>query len=596
MKKKPAKAAARATPKTANRHSFPRKRESRLGPRNGAAHRASAMGTPRGDERKGAAVTMTAADAVVETLIGHGLDTVYALPGVQNDQLFEALFRASDRLRTIHTRHEQGAAYMALGAALATGKPQAYAVVPGPGFLNSSAALLTAYSMNAPVLGLIGQIPDADIGRHLGHLHEIRDQAGIVARLVDHSTLIRKPAQAARATALAMRAMHRGRPGPAVLECAMDVWGKSAAMAIPGPLPPAAATIDSDAIRRAAKQLGAAKRPIIICGGGAQDASPEVTALSAMLQAPVLGYRRGRGVLDSRDPLSVTLPLGRDLWGEADAVLAVGTRLLTQLRQWGVDRELKIVRIDADAKEHDRLHKPDITLTGDAAPILQRLVAALPRFNAKRPSRKAEMEERQAAWRKRLDKLKPQIDFLEAIRAELPEDGIFVDEVTQLGFAARLAFPVYKPRTFLSPGYQDNLGWGFATALGAQNARRDVPVVSISGDGGFMFTANELATAMRHRIPLTAIVFNDGAFGNVRRMQQELYGNRLIGSDLANPDFVAFAKSFGAEALRVTTPHDLRGALRRAFSHRDGPTLIEVPVGPLPSPWEFIQMGRIRGG
>ncbi len=217
MKKKPAKAAARATPKTANRRSFPRKRESRLGPRNGAAHRASAMGTPRGDERKGAAVTMTAADAVVETLIAHGLDTVYALPGVQNDQLFEALFRASDRLRTIHTRHEQGAAYMALGAALATGKPQAYAVVPGPGLLNSSAALLTAYSMNAPVLALIGQIPDADIGRHLGHLHEIRDQAGIIDRLVDHSTLIRKPAQAARATARgdAGDAPRPARPGGA---------------------------------------------------------------------------------------------------------------------------------------------------------------------------------------------------------------------------------------------------------------------------------------------------------------------------------------------------------------------------------------------
>jgi len=141
---------------------------------------------------------MTAAEAVVATLVAHGLDTVYALPGVQNDLLFEALFQASDRLRTIHTRHEQGAAYMALGAALATGKPQAYAVVPGPGFLNSAAALLTAYSMNAPVLGLIGQIPAADIGRGLGHLHEIRDQAGIVKRLVDHCALIRKPEQAAR--------------------------------------------------------------------------------------------------------------------------------------------------------------------------------------------------------------------------------------------------------------------------------------------------------------------------------------------------------------------------------------------------------------
>ena len=262
------------------------------------------------------AATMTAAEAVVATLIAHGLDTVYALPGVQNDLLFEALFRFSDRLRTVHTRHEQGAAYMALGAALATGKPQAYAVVPGPGFLNSSAALLTAYSTNAPVLALIGQIPNADIGRHLGHLHEIRDQAGIIKRLVDHSALIRKPAEAARATALAMRAMRLGRPGPASLQCAMDVWGKSAPVTIPAPLPIPPPKIDTDAIRRAAKRLGAAKRPLIICGGGAQDASEEVTALSALLQAPVLGYRRGRGVLDSRDPLSVTLPLGRDLWGK----------------------------------------------------------------------------------------------------------------------------------------------------------------------------------------------------------------------------------------------------------------------------------------
>jgi acetolactate synthase-1/2/3 large subunit len=334
---------------------------------------------------------------------------------------------------------------------------------------------------------------------------------------------------------------------------------------------------------------------MIVCGGGAQDASAEVTALAAMLQAPVLGYRRGRGVLDSRDPLSVTLPLGRDLWGNADVVLAVGTRLLIQLRQWGVDRELAIVRVDADPEEHDRLHRPAVALTGDARPILQSLLAELPAHNAKRASRKAEMQERQAAWRKRFEKLSPQIAYLQAIRAELPEDGIFVDEVTQVGFVSRLAFPVYKPRTFLSPGYQDNLGWGFATALGAQHARPDVPVVAISGDGGFMFTANEMATAMRHRIPLVTIVFNDGAFGNVRRMQQERYGNRLIGSDLANPDFVAFAKSFGAEAVRVKSPEELRQALRYAFARRDGPTLIEVPVGPMPSPWKFIQMGRVRG-
>jgi len=544
---------------------------------------------------RGAAAAMTAADAVIATLVAHGLDTIYALPGLQNDPLFDALFRFSDRLSTIHTRHEQGAGYMALGAALATGKPAACAVVPGPGFLNSATALLTAYSMNAPVLALIGQIPHVDIGRGLGHLHEIRDQTGIIKRLVDHVGRIAKAQDASRATALALRAMQMGRPGPAAIECAMDVWSRSAPIAVQEPLPMPPPKIDAAAVRRAAKRLGGAKRILIVCGGGAQDAADEVTALSGTLQAPVLGFRRGRGVLDSRDPLSVTLPLGRDLWGEADAVLAVGTRLLWPITHWGIDRDLAIVRVDANPKEHNRLHKPGVALTGDAKPILKALLAELPAHNIKRASRAAEMRERQAAWRQRMEKLKPQIAFLDAMRAELPDDGIFVDEVTQIGFAARLLFPVYKPRTFLSPGYQDPLGWGFATALGAQHARRDVQVVAISGDGGFLFTATELATAMRHKIPLTTIVFNDFGYGNVRRIQQERYGNRQIGSDLHNPDFVTFAKSFDAAAERATTPEQLRAALRRALTRRDVPTVIEVPVGAMPSPWEFIFMDKIRG-
>jgi len=537
---------------------------------------------------------MTTAEATVRALIVHGIDTIYALPGIHNDPLFDALFRASDQIRTIHTRHEQGAAYMALGAALATAKPQAYAVVPGPGLLNSAAALLTAYGMNAPVLGLIGQISQSAIGRGLGHLHEIRDQRGIIDRLVDFCARIREPGEAAALVAEAIRAMRTGRPGPAVLECAMDVWGRSVPMnagmpplALPQP------SLDEDAIRDASRRLAAAKRPLIVAGGGAQGASPEVTELSRLLQAPVLAYRRGRGVLDSRDPLSVTLPLGRELWGEADVVLAVGTRLFYGFTQWGIDSNLAIIRVDADPEEPERFAAPAVALIGDARPILCRLIEGL--SGHRRPSRRAEMEGRQADIRRKLDKLAPQIGFLEAIRAELPEDGIFVDEVTQIGFAARLLLPVHKPRTFLSPGYQDNLGWGFATALGAQHARGDVPVLSISGDGGFLFTSNELATAVRHRIPLTVVVFNDGAFGNVRRIQEEHYGNRLIANDLANPDFVRYGQSFGAEAERARNPAELRAALRRAFKRRDGPTLIEVPVGPMPSPWEFIHMPRVRG-
>ena len=550
---------------------------------------------PSADQRKQPfAVRMTTAEAVVETLIVHGITTVYALPGVHNDHLFDALFKAADRIRTIHTRHEQGAAYMALGAALATGKPQTYAVVPGPGLLNSSAALLTAYGMNAPVLALVGQIPQAAIGRGLGYLHEIRDQAGIISRLVDFSARIREPSEAAMLVAEAFRAMASGRPGPAVLECAMDVWGRGAPMmAIGSPLPAATPPVDDEAAEDAARRLAAAKRPLIVVGGGAQNAAAEVGELSDILQAPVLAYRRGRGVLDSRNPLSVTLPLGRELWGEADVVLAVGTRLFTGFTQWGIDRELAIIRIDSDPEEPERFARPALALIGDAKPILRRLLQSLE--SHRRPSRRIEMEERQTAMRSRLAKLKPQAEFLAVIRAELPEDGIFVDEVTQIGFASRLLFPVYKPRTFLSPGYQDNLGWGFATALGAQHARSDVPVLSISGDGGFLFTSNELATAMRHRIALTTVVFNDGAFGNVRRIQEEQYGNRLIASDLTNPDFVKYAQSFGAEAERARNPQELRLALHRAFKRRDVPTLIEVPVGPMPSPWEFIQMPPVRG-
>ena len=541
-----------------------------------------------------AAARMTTAEAAVGALIAHGIDTIYALPGVHNDSLFDALFKAGDRIRTIHTRHEQGAAYLALGAALATGNPQVYSVVPGPGLLNSAAALLTAYGMNAPVLALVGQIPQSAIGRGLGHLHEIRDQAGIIARLVDFSARIRAPAQAAALVAQALRAMRTGRPGPAVLECAIDVWGRSGLVSAPAPITSAPQqTIDEDAVAQAAKRLAGAKRPLIVAGGGAQDAAAEVAELSRLLQAPVLAYRRGRGVLDSRDPLSVTLPLGRELWGEADLVLGIGTRLFYGCTQWGIDADLAVIRIDADPEEPERFAPPAAALIGDAKPILRRLIDALPTHH--RPSRRAEMEARQAKMRGRLAKLAPQIALLEAIRAELPEEGVFVDEVTQMGFAARLLLPVYKPRTFLSPGYQDNLGWGYATALGAQHARADVPVLSIAGDGGFLFTSNELATAISHRIPLTVVVFNDGAFGNVRRTQEEQFGNRVIASDLANPDFVRYAQSFGAEAERARDPQELRAALKRAFKRRDGPSLIEVPVSQMPSPWEFIHMPRVRG-
>ena len=527
---------------------------------------------------------MTTGEAAVATLLAHGLDTVYALPGVHNDHLFDALQRAGDDLRVVHARHEQGAAYMALGAALATGKPQAYAVVPGPGLLNSGAALLTAYGMNAPVLAMIGQIPSS---RHRQEPWAICTKSATrpassrgwsitmrtsMGRRTRRQKSPRRFNQCTRAVPVRPRSNARST-------CGANVDRSSA---IIRPSPARAPNIDGDEVRAAAKLLGKAKRVLIVAGGGAQDASLEVTLLSSMLQAPVLAYRRGRGVLDGHSPFSVTLPLGHELWKEADAVLAVGTKL-NPATAWGIDGKLGVVYVDADKDEPARSRKPKVALIGDAAPILRSLIDELAKSNIRRPSRQDEMQERQAKLRQRLNKLAPQLAFLDAIRAELPEDGIYVDEVTQIGFAARLALPVYKPRTFLSPGYQDNLGWGYATALGAQHARPDVPVLSINGDGGFLYTGNELATAMRHRIPLVAVVFADGAFGNVRRIQQEQFGNRLIACDLANPDFVKFAESFGAAGRRARGPDELRLRLREAFARRE-PTLIEVPVEPCLAP------------
>ena len=314
---------------------------------------------------------MTTGEAAVATLLAHGLDTVYALPGVHNDHLFDAFQRAGDNLRVVHARHEQGAAYMALGAALATAKPQAYAVVPGPGLLNSGAALLTAYGMNAPVLAIIGQIPAAAIGKSHGHLHEIRDQGGIIARLVDHYSHYqgewrRRRRRSPTQFNLCIRTVVGRLQLNVQSMCGAKVVRSKQSYRPRRHGPPKSTGTKCALLQRF---LGKAKRVMIVTGGGAQDASLEVTLLSSMLQAPVLGYRRGRGVLDLRDPLSVTLPLGRDLWAEADAVLAVGTRLLTPLTAWGVDKNLQIVRVDADPEQPARLHKPNVALVGDTAPI-----------------------------------------------------------------------------------------------------------------------------------------------------------------------------------------------------------------------------------
>jgi acetolactate synthase I/II/III large subunit len=540
---------------------------------------------------------MTGGGALVEMLRRHGVDTVFVLPGVQNDALFVAFYDAGEALRVIHTRHEQGAAYMAFGYARASGQVGAYAVVPGPGLLNTTAALATAYATNAPVLCISGQVASDLIGRGFGLLHEIPDQIGILQRLTKWAVRIEHPTQTGKLVNEAFRKLSDGRPRPVAIEIPPDVLALETEVALPAAeASPALTSPDPELIDNAAALLGDAKKPLLFVGTGAVGAAEEVLAIAEMLEAPVISFTGGKGIVSDRHYLAQSALAGHELWRETDVVLAVGTRLHQPQVRWGIDNELKLIRIDIDPIEITRIRRPSLGIVADAKPALAALYRALESRNMARRSRRDELEALKARTRATLaDKLGPQCEYLDAIRAELPDDGIYVEDLTQVGYVGRVAFPVYRPRSYIHSGYQGTLGFGFATALGAKVGRPDLPVVSVSGDGGFMYNVQELSTAVKHGIDIVAIVFADGAYGNVRRMQKEDYGNRLIGVDLANPQFPKMAESFAAAGVRTTTPDGLRRELAAAFKRR-GTTLIEVAVGEMPDPWRVILPPRIRGG
>ena len=541
-------------------------------------------------------MAITVGEIAVKTLIANNIDQLYCLPGVQNDDFFDVLYDNTKNIKPIHTRHEQGAAYMALGAAMATGKPQVFSIVPGPGFLNSTAALSTAYAVNAPVFALIGQIPLGAIGKGYGLLHEIPDQLSVMKSLTKQANRIENVESASKILTDAFSSLQSGRPRPVGVEIPVNIWN-SKVDKIPQDLvgyPESGPILNTDQIEEAAALLNKSHKPIIIVGGGAQNFSVEVNQLSKSLSAPVIAFRNGHGIMDGSSQLSVTLPAGRELWGECDVVLAIGTRCQTAQMQWGIDDHMKIIHIDIDDEEIGRINTPEIGINADLKDALPLLLDNMSGKEKHRNDWVKKVSEVKLKYNKLFaKKLAPQLAWLAAIRAELPKNGIFVDELTQVGYVSRLAFESYSPRTFLSTGYQGTLGWGLASALGAAHARRDVPVVSISGDGGALYTISELATAARHNIPITAIIFNDNAFGNVRRFQIEKYNNRPIASDLKSPDFVKLAESFGVKGLKAKTPDELRSCLKRSFASGK-PTVIEVPVGDFPSPWEFILMPKIR--
>jgi acetolactate synthase-1/2/3 large subunit len=532
---------------------------------------------------------MTGGEAAVRSLLANGVTTLFALPGIQNDWLFNALYDHRDRIRVIHTRHEQGAAFMALGATLATGELAVCSVVPGPGVLNAATALATAYALNAKLLFLTGGIPLPLSDRKTGALHEINDPLGLLRHLTKWAVRLESPAAIPAGLDAAIDAIHSLRPRPVAVEIPMDVLAARAPVASPPARAHAAAEyplLDRGQLARLAEMLAAASRPMIFVGSGAQASAPLVRRLAERLGAPVVAYRTGRGVMDSRSPQAFVLPAARVLWPRADVVLALGTTLRVPLQTWERVPEQRHLRIDVDPETHAVLREPTLALTARLEDALPVLLDALAASRPRSLWQGADFTAAQEQWQTRVSVLEPQIQYLRVIREALGEQGVFIDELTQIGFASRLLYPVYHPRTFISTGYMGTLGWGFPTALGVKVARPDTPVVVVSGDGGFMYAVAELATAVQHGIALVTVLFNNGQFGNVAQMQREHYGGRVIATDLVNPDFVALATAFGARGRRAPSPAELRTELDAALA-ASGPTLIEVPVGDMPSVDQF---------
>lgn len=411
---------------------------------------------------------LTGAEAIIKSLRIHGVDTVFALPGGQLDHLFDAMYKEGENIQVVHSRHEQGVAYMAYGYAQSTGKVGVYAVVPGPGLLNSSAALCTAWGNNAQVLCISGQIPSHALGKGYGDLHEIDDQLGMIRHITKWAERIDYPNQTPELIDEAMSQLQTGRPRPVEIEMPMDLMGLPTEVRLREKAPDyALPTLDDEQITSAAELLGKAENPMIVVGGGALDAAEEVLGIAEALQAPVLSKRAGKGILSAKHYLHANLPMGHALWKDVDVVLAAGSRIKEQLMMWGIDENIKIIRIDVDPVEMNRIRKPDVGIVGDCKDALARIQEVLSQYNIARSSREEQMLAlREKVYGEIRAHAAPQMAYLDVIRDVLPDDGIFVDEITQVGFASWSGFDVYKPRQHITAGEMGTLGYGYATALG----------------------------------------------------------------------------------------------------------------------------------
>ena len=540
-------------------------------------------------------MSKTGGEALVESIKAKGVEVVFGIPGVQLYHLMDAFYKHSE-IKFIVTRHEQGAAYMADGYARASGKEGVCVVVPGPGLLNASAAIGTAYSASSPVLVLTGQINKDYIALETGELHEIHEQLDVMKPITKSAERVVDASQIEAAVERAFYQLRTGRPRPVEIEVPPDTFAEEFDDSDFSPKNeeyPLLYPKEEDLLE-AAKVLSESKKTIVWVGGGviSAEASEALTKLVDYIQSPVFTTQSGKGGFSDSHPLSMgsngfgTNSLG-DFTSGYDVVLAVGTRF----HGVGLEDNVKLIQIDVDDKEIGRNYPATVGINADAKVALDLLYPIVESLIPRKNSRHEEVSEHRKKISLQFNSVEPQASFLKAIRKAVPDDGIVVQGVTQIGYYSRVYYEAFEPRSYITSNYFGNLGYVYPTALGAKVACPDKAVVAISGDGGFLFNSQELATAVKYGINAVVLVFNDNAFGNVKRDQSNTFSGNVIGSELLNPDFVKLAESYGAMGIRVADAEELEKELTRVLEidrnnpSQAKPVLIEIPVGPMPQPW-----------
>lgn len=538
---------------------------------------------------------LTGGEVVAQALVANGIDTLFGIPGVQLDPVFAGLHDVQDRLRIIHARHEQGVALMAFGYAHASRKVGTLLVVPGPGFLNATTGMLVAHACNTPLLCLAGQSERQFIGSGVGVLHELDNQIGIAASLTKWARRVEEPEQLSPLIAEALTVTRAGRPRPVYLELPsdivrMDVAFDGADLAVPAATIPAP---DPERIDDIARRLARADFPLLIAGGGASQAGEDIRALADMLGAGVGMSENGMGTIDCAHPLAFNQLGSNKLWARADMVLALGTRLYAPIYNWGWDENLHIVKVDIDPAELNRLPAPIDGLHADTGQVVRALLEAVPQYLDGPKDRTPVYQQVRREVAEAMSPHRLSAEILGVIRREIGEDGIVVVDVTMINHACLELLPVHRPRTYVSSGYQGALGFGPCTAMGMKVAKPDVPVVCLVGDGGFMYAAQELATAVQFDIPVIMVIINNDAYKNVEGILDKAYGGRAVATDLKNPDFCKFADSFGVASRAVSTPAQLQAALAD-FVARNEPALIDYRLAELESPFWLRFLPQVR--